>query len=116
MRNLTPHELIKIIPLEKETRAELLRDYDSYNEDKRVDILMICWKAFGQLKDKMQEIKYQQFLLEVEKGERKLTQDFMYEVNDAVWEDIEEILQGKREEKEELDDIRKQLQTLMIKK
>lgn len=113
MRELTIQEVIKALPLEEPTQQELLKNYDSYDDGKKFEVSHICWNAFEKMKALMEKIKYEQFLVEVSAGTRKLSTNLMDEVNEAVWKDIEDFINGKRKETEKLDEIRTHLQQLI---
>lgn len=115
MRDLKIEEVIKAVPLKESTKEELLKNYHSYDDNRKTEIIHVCWKGFNQMKVEMERIKYQQFLIEVEEGKRTFAPDFMQQVQDAVWQDIEDLISGKKNEQIELTTIRTQLQQLIDK-
>ncbi len=114
MRQLTTKEVIKALPIEKETKSKLIDQFDSMEEGKKGDVTFICWKAFHQMRKILNDAKYDEFMLQVGEGNRTLTPTFMQEVEDAAWQEIEDMISGKKEENDKLAHIRKQLQTFNV--
>jgi len=111
MKDLTIFDVIKIIPLDKKYREGLLCDFEIYDEDLKLNIREICWKAFFEYKEALEDAKLELFLSEVSQEKRKLTGDMMTEVKKAVWQDMEDILNGKREEMERIRDLQSKIQS-----
>lgn len=115
MRELTIQEVIKSLPLEEEVKIELLTNYGTYPENKKFAITQICWDAFGQMEDALQSFWTEQIMEEVASGKRVVKSTLAEEVQNAVWQDIEDRITGKNEDNEKLDKVRSELEKLMAK-
>jgi hypothetical protein len=112
MTKLTIYDVSKILGLDQKFCDELKNKYESYEEDKKMFISKTLWDGFWELYKKLSEVKYNQFLQEAEDGKRKLTTNIMNEAKSAVWKDFYEILAGKPQEKNEMEEIRNKLKFL----
>lgn len=110
--NYTTKELLKIIPLDEDLRTSLLKEYDTYGESKKVEIDFTCIDIFSEMTEVLADIKFRQFLDEVQEGKRKLTTDLMDQAKEAVLQDYEDMLSGKKHEQEQIESIREKLQSL----
>lgn len=114
MKDLTIKDIIKIIPLEKDYREKLLLEFDSFDESLQLEIKEICWKAFFDYKAELEEIKFQEFLMDIGEEKRHLSTDFMTQAHLAVWQDLMDILNGKREENKQIKEIQEKIKTAML--
>ncbi|MDO8497867.1 MAG: hypothetical protein Q7S61_04980 [bacterium] len=110
MQDLSIHDVIKIIPLEEAEKEKLLNEFDLYEDSLKFEVEKVIWKAFIEMKNVMIDAKYEQFLAEIELGERKLTTGLMDDVRKAVWADMQDIRGGKWKENSEIQNIRQKLQ------
>lgn len=113
MRELSIKEIIKAIPLEKEFKTKLLNGYDSYDEGMQTEIVQICYSAFIDLEQLLQDEKKQQFMIEVSQGTREMSENFRDEVDKAVWEEIESRINGTKEDTDELAKVRAHLESII---
>ncbi len=113
MKSFTIKDLFKIIPFEVDERNELLAEYDSYSDALKFEMQRICWSAYRELVDQQTELKYQKLMMEVESGTRPLVADLMDEARLEVQQDMEDVVSGKREEVQQMEDIRTKLQQLI---
>jgi hypothetical protein len=114
MKNLTIQDVIKILPLEISVRDDLLKNLDGYPEAQQFDIREICWKAFFDYKAGLEEIKFQEFMMEIEEGKRQLSADLMTQARLAVFQDFTDILNGKREENKQIKEIQEKIKAAML--
>lgn len=109
MLNLTVHDLATILQLDDAVKENLRKNYDNYSDAKKYDVLAILWDGVHDLKKKLADLKYEQFLQEVDAGKRELTNDIYNQSVKAVWQDFQDILSGKNNDIEEINRIRSQL-------
>ena len=115
MRKLNIKEVIKAIPMEEKVREQLLSEYESYPEIKQFDISLGCWNTFHQMQKIMEDAKFQEYEQEILNGTRQATALLMQEARDSVWQDIEDVISGKKIEEKKIEAIRAQLQSLIKK-
>jgi len=113
MKSFTIKDLFKIIPFEDNERNELLAEFDSYSDALKFEVQQICWNAYDELFEQQTELKFQKIMLEVEAGIRPIHADLMHEAQLEVQQDMEDIISGKREEVQQMEDIRSKLQQLI---
>lgn len=113
MKSFTIKDLFKIIPFEDDERNELLAEYDSYSDALKFEMQRICWGAYRELVEQQTELKYQKIMLEVEAGTRPMNADLMDEARLEVQQDMEDIVSGKKEEIQQMEDLRSKLQQLI---
>ncbi len=116
MRDFTTLEIIKIVPMSKELREELISHWETYEEERKYLISRACWQSFHEFRDKVTQFVYNEFLTEVEGGRRKMTDTFMEDVDKEVESVFNEMLAGKQNEREEISQIRSRLQNLISDK
>ena len=114
MRKLTIKDVIRALPIEEHTKKDLLANYDSYDDAMKFQIMHTCWNAFDDMFDAIKEDKEEQMSEEVAAGKRSFGENFMKDVEDAAWEEIEGYISGKKVETEEIENVRKQLQNLIV--
>jgi Tfp pilus assembly PilM family ATPase len=112
MKDYTIHDIIKLVPMKEETRQKLLSEFDTYDKGTQLELKNTIWSAFHKMTDVLAQQKYEEFLQESEKGERKLTPTLMQEARMAVHQDYEDKLAGKKPEKEQMEEVRESLQTI----
>ncbi len=112
MNNLTIQELVKLLPITQEQKDEVMKDYESFDEDKKLRVARVLWSAFYELKHSLEVVKYQEFLAEVETGKRTLSGNMIADVREAVWKDFTDVLSGKIEASEQMETIRGKLKAL----
>jgi len=115
MTKLTMYDVSRILGLDQKFCEDLKNKYESYEEDKKMFVSKTLWDGFWELYKKLSEVKYNQFLQEAEYGKRKLTTNIMNEAKSAVWKDFDDILAGKPQEKNEMEEIRNKLKFLTQK-
>lgn len=112
MRELTIKDVIKAVPMDEELRKEVLSQYDSYDEPKKFHITQVCWEAFNAMEDTLRSYYEETLMEEIAAGE-KTVENMEDAVQQAVDQDIEERIIGKKQDTEQLETIRKQLEHLM---
>lgn len=113
MKSLKVEDLIKIIPFDDDDRASILIDYKEGNESLRFEIHKILRAAYYEILERETVLKLQQLMMEVEAGLRPLTDDMNDDAERLVEKDFEDILTGKKNELQQIDDIRAKLQSLI---
>lgn len=109
MLNLTVNDLATILQLDEAIKDNLQKNYQNYPDEKKYDVLSILWDGVHELKKKLADLKYQQFMTEVDSGKREMTNDMYEQAVKAVWQDFKDILVGKNKDVEEIEKIRSQL-------
>lgn len=109
MLNLTVFDLANILQLDQSIKDNLQKNYEDYTEEKKYDVLTILWDGVHELKKKLADLKYEQFMEEVDLGKRGLTNDMYDQAVKGVWQDFKDILSGKINDIEEINRIRGQL-------
>lgn len=114
MREYTTQEVIKIIPLDKDIREELINDFDSYDEEHKLAVAKICWPSFHKLVAVLRTKYNAQILEEITAGTRVIAKDssLIDEIELAVEKELNERLDGKVEEQVELSSLREKLKSL----
>lgn len=113
MRRLEIKDLLRIIPFEEGVRAEILNEFDTYSDALKYDIQKILWDAYYEILEQQTEVKLQQLMMEVEAGVRSLTTDMNDDAERLVENDFEDILNGKKNELQQIEDLRSKLQQLI---
>ena len=111
MTKYTLVNLATILGLGNEFQEELKSKYPSYSEDEKYETAKILWDNFNILKSRLAELKYQQFMTEVDEGKRELTTDMYSQAIKAVWQDFDDILLGKIKDKEQIEKLRQEIHT-----
>jgi hypothetical protein len=65
------------------------------------------------MREQLIDLKYQEYLEDVEKGIKPLANDLYDQAVAAVWKNFDEILAGNRQDATEIDSIRTKLQALI---
>ena len=113
MKKLEVKDLLKIVPFDDDFRNEIAAEYVTYSEALKYDIQKILWDAYYEIHDQQTVVKLQQLMMEVEAGLRPLTDDMNDDAERLVEKDFEDILTGKKNELQQIDDIRAKLQSLI---
>lgn len=111
MKNLTIFDIAKILQFDDSQIAELKKNYDSYDDAKKVEVMDVMWQSFFDLHEKLSSLKYDQFMEEVAQGKRELKTDLFFQAKKAVMKDFEEILAGKPQENQQIEQLRNKLQS-----
>jgi hypothetical protein len=106
-------ELIKIIPMEDEVKAQLATEYESFSDGRKFEIQQILWDALFEMTDALTDLKYDELLQDVQEGKRIVSGDMYQEARSMVYQEYEDILNGKKEEVDKIDKIRDQLKGMM---
>ncbi|OGK11275.1 hypothetical protein A2954_06130 [Candidatus Roizmanbacteria bacterium RIFCSPLOWO2_01_FULL_37_12] len=115
MKKLTIFDIAEILQLDKDFKENLKKNFDTYSEDLKYEIIETLWDGLYKLQDKLTELKYQQFMDEVSDGKRELTNKLYNEAKMAIWKDFEDNLSGKKQEIDQMEQIRFKLQSLTNK-
>ncbi len=114
MKDYTIKEIIQIIPIEESLQKELLKDFDSYPEEKKLGVTQLCWSVFDELEDVVEEQCRTRIMEQIASGELK-TEDMQEAVHDAMDKEYEERLSGKRRDEQKIDVVRHQIEQLLQK-
>lgn len=99
MKILTVGDLCKILQLDSGVAENLEKNYRGYDDNRKDGILKILWEGVHELEKHLTNIKHEQLLLEVADGKRQLTDKLYQEAFRAVWQDFEDLMAGKIQEK-----------------
>jgi hypothetical protein len=112
MRKFTVFEIAKLLNYNDQEIDSLKTEFKGYTEETRCDVMDVFYDSFYELLNKFSKIKYDQFLAEASSGKREINSDLYQEAKRAVWKDFDEILAGKPQEKNEMEEIRNKLKFL----
>lgn len=115
MRKFTISDLATVLQIDPGLKEDLVKRFDSFDSDTQYRTQEILWDGLHELKEKLTELKYEQFLAEVDEGKRKLMSDLYDQAEEAVWQDFEDILSGKKKEKEQIENIISSIKTSVDK-
>jgi len=115
MKQLTILDLATILQLDDSLKEELKNNFDKYSEGLKYGILDTLWNNFYKLRDELAKLKYQELLKEIELGKSQLTNDLYLQAQKRVWKDFEDMLSGKKQEVDQMEQIRVKLQSLTNK-
>lgn len=115
MLDLNIKTVIRILPMEDDLRAELLRDFDSYDEKKKFVVTKVCWDEFDRLEDVLEGYARNKVTEEVASGTRKVD-DFNIAIHEEVQAMLEERASGKVRDNEKIAHIRQHIEELLNKK
>lgn len=113
MKKITVSDLCRILQLDSSIREDLEKNFDTYRDNIKDQVLKILWDGVHELENKLAEVKYEQLLLDVDEGKRELTNNLYQEAVKAVWQDFENNLTGKIKEETLIADIRNELKPLI---
>lgn len=114
IRALEVSDLLKIVPFEEDFRNEINAEYASYSDALKYDVQRVLRDAYYEILEQQTVVKLQQLMMEVESGLRPLTPDLNDEAERLVEKDFEDILSGKKNEIQQMEDIRSKLQQLIL--
>lgn len=114
IRALEVSDLLKIVPFEDDFRNEINAEYASYSDALKYDVQRVLRDAYYEILEQQTVVKLQQLMMEVESGLRPLTPDLNDEAERLVEKDFEYILSGKKNEIQQMEDIRSKLQQLIL--
>jgi len=109
MKKFTIFEIAKLLNFNDQEIKDIETDYKASDEAKRCETMDIFYDSYFELLDKLAKIKYNQFMEEASEGKRELKTDLYQQAKRAVWTDFENILAGKPQEVDQLDEIRNKL-------
>ncbi len=112
MTNYTFEDIIKILPLTADDRRDLT-NMGGYSADRQNELKNICWEAFDEMTDDLADLKLEKLLAEAEEGKVAVTGDMQDQALELVHTDYEEILSGRKQEVEQIEEIRNKLQGLI---
>lgn len=115
MRDLSIQDVIKAVPMDEELRKEVLSQYDTYDEPKKFHITKICWEAFNAMEETLRSY-YEEIIMQDVAAGTKTVENLDDAVEQAVEQDIEDRIIGKKQDTDQLETIRKQLEHLMDSK
>lgn len=99
MKQLTVGDLATILQLDASIKEDLEKKFANYHDNLKDEILKILWNGVHELENRLAKVKYEELLLEVDEGKRQLTDNLYQEAMKAVWQDFEDLLAGKTQEK-----------------
>ncbi len=106
-------ELFKALPFDPDIRAKLLTEYETYDDALKTEIIHECYGAFFKLEKAIKDTITATYMAEVAQGKRQLNTQFHDDVEKAAWAEIEARINGKQDQQDELQDVRKQLEAIM---
>ncbi len=114
MRTFTFEEVLKILGFEESYKQHLRDEVNGQNADVKYDIEKTCWKAFWELYHGLSNMRFQEMLYSIKMGEGKYTLDssLMKKAKQAAWLDVEDILNGKMQDNNQISEIRSKLKSL----
>lgn len=113
MKKLTTLEIIRALPIDQKIKDQLITKYNSFDEDTKLEVSELCWKAFHEMKRHIEDYWRDRITYEVANGKRKLDLDLEQQLYNEVWIEIDNRVSGKSVDDSKLASIREQLETLM---
>ena len=113
MKKWTVFDLANILQLDNEVKEDLRLNFNNFDDDLKYEIQTVLWDGLFELKKRLAKVKYEHLMLDVDEGKRELTTDLYNQAEKSVWQDFEDILAGKNEDKKILEAIRVQLKPLI---
>ena len=112
--NLT--EILKIVPFDAVFREEISQTLVYGTVDEKYEAEKACWDAFWEMYKVLTELKYKELATSLMKGDTTLKlAELTRKARQAVWKDFEDMLTGKKQDVEQIDEIRAKLQQLIQK-
>lgn len=99
--------------MKEDLRKEIQSQFDSYEPERQYMVGRACWKVFHTFKKEVENVIYNEFMQQVEAGNRKLDENIMNDVDAELEKELVEIMNGKQIEHNEMSEIRNKLQTMM---
>lgn len=116
MRYLKTTDLITLLPIDNGLKTSLNNKLLNVGNEERLDYEQLLWSVFSEYKEKLENIYYQEMFIEAEQNKRELTAGLMQRAKKRAAEEFENVLSGKKQELQEVDEIRSKLQTLITAK
>lgn len=116
MISYTFENILKILPLDKQFKETIQKEYETYDDVMKYEVVRIMCDAVDEYETMLANSIMEGYFAEVQEGKRKLTTDMYEQAKKEVYKEFEEIIAGKREEKQELEEIRKKLQSFLSSK
>lgn len=113
MRKLSTKEVIRALPIEQENKDKLISQFDSFDEDTKLEISEICWKAFHEMKHHIENYWRDRITFEIANKQRTTEVDLEKQLFEEVWKEIEQRISGKIEDDSKLASIRENLENLI---
>lgn len=96
-------------------RAKMISEFDGYSDARKFELGQICWEAFYNLQEIMEELEIKKMLVEVEAGQREL-KTIKVDAKKRVMKELQDILSGAKADNQQIEDIRGKLKMLMGEK
>lgn len=112
MKKFTIFEIAKLLNYSDQEIDSLKTEFKGYTEETRCNVMDVFYDSFYELLNQFSKVKYNQFLEEASSGKREVNSDLYQEAKRAVWQDFDDILAGKPQEKNEMEEIRNKLKFL----
>lgn len=106
------NDVLKILPFDEAKRTEFISKIDSFDVNTRAQMESICWSLFTEYYEGLADIKYKELLQKATKNGHTLTHGLMDEAYEKVHEDFENVLNGKRQDTQQIQAIQEKLQSL----
>lgn len=113
MKKLTIFDIAKILKFDVNQTNDLKKDFENADNESKVEIMDTMWIAFFDLFKKLSDLKYNQLLEEVSQGKRELKMDLNLQAKKLTMKYLEDTLYGAPQENQQMDDIRNKLKSLI---
>lgn len=112
MKTFTLTDILKLIPFDPAYRTELSQRIVYGDLSERYDIEKNLWDAFWEMYEVLSDLKYKQMYEQVSKDTKtEELPGLMRKARQSVWQDFEDTLTGKKQDVQQLDEIRNKLQS-----
>lgn len=112
MKKLTIFDIAKLLKFDVNQMDDLKNNFESADNESKVEIMDTMWNAFFDLFKKLSDLKYKQLLGEVSQGKRELKTDLYLQAKKEVMKEFEEIISGKPQDTKQMDELRNRLKNL----
>ena len=112
MKKLTIFDIAKILQFDEKTTLDLKNQYETADDEGKVEISSIMWDAFFELHKNISNLKYRELMDEVANGKRELTNDLYLQAKKLAMKDLEANYEGKPLEDKQIEDLRNKLKNL----
>ncbi len=109
---ITTKEIIKILPLEKTVKDDLLNKFDQLDPNRKYDIEHIVWDAYMALYKLRVEKNIQLSIKQARDGQKMADKDFYRQVREQTEKEMKEDL-AKGMSHDELTQVREKIQTII---
>lgn len=113
MKKLTIFDIAKILKFDVNQTNDLKNDFENADNESKVEIMDTMWNAFFDLFKKLSELKYNQLLEEVSQGKRELKADLNIQAKKLTMKYLDDILNDVPQEGQQMNDIRNKLKGLI---